>query len=252
MEELKIIEWIKKNSGDGSGYGYGDGYGDGSGSGSGYGSGYGSGSGSGYGYGDGYCDGSGDGSGSGYGDGFGYGKGYGDGYGYGDGSGYSYGDELKSINGDEVFNIDNVPTIIKHTKGNIAKGFIVNCDFTYEPCYIVKGNGYFAHGKTIREAQHGLVKKYIEDMDEDEVIGKFMEEFEPNKKYKGSVFFNWHHYLTGSCLMGRESFVKNHDLELDDEFTVDEFIELTINDYGGEIIGQLKERWDKLKKGESD
>ena len=216
------MEWIKNNSGfgDGSGSGYGFGYG------SGYGSGYG------YGYGDG------DGSGSG------------SGFGFGDGDGDD--NKLKSINGDAVFNIDNVPTIIKHTKGNIAKGFIVNCDFTYEPCYIVKGNGYFAHGKTIREAQQGLVKKYIEDMDEDEVIGKFMEEFEPNKKYKGSVFFNWHHYLTGSCLMGRKAFVKNHDLNLDDEFTVDEFIELTINDYGGEIIEQLKGRWDKLKKGESD
>ena len=224
MEGVKIMEWIKNNRGFGSDYGFGDG------------------SGSGFGYGGGYGGGFDDGSG------FGYGDGGGDGFGYG----FGYGDKLKSINGDAVFNIDNVLTIIKHTKGNIAKGFILNCDFTYEPCYIVKGNGYFAHGKTIREAQHGLVKKYIEDMDEDEIIGKFMEEFEPNKKYKGSVFFNWHHYLTGSCLMGREAFVKNHDLNLDDEFTVDEFIELTINDYGGEIIGQLKERWDKLKKGVSD
>ena len=264
MEEVKIMEWIKNNSGYGSGYDKGYGYGSGSGSGYGYGSGYGkgygygSGSGSGDGYGSGYGKGYGYGSGSGSGDGYGDSSGFGYGYGHGDGSGFGYGygygddNKLKSINGDEVFNIDNVPTIIKHTKGNVAKGFIVNCDFTYEPCYIVKGNGYFAHGKTIREAQHGLVKKYIEDMDEDEVIGKFVEEFEPNKKYKGSVFFNWHHYLTGSCLMGRESFVKNHDLNLDDEFTVDEFIELTINDYGGEIIEQLKEQWDKLKKGVSD
>ena len=177
------------------------GYGDGDGSGFGYGYG------SGYGFDDGYGDGGGYGFGYGYGDGGGYGFGSGGGSGFGDGSGggYGFGDKLKSINGDAVFNIDNVLTIIKHTKGNIAKGFILNCDFTYEPCYIVKGNGYFAHGKTIREAQHGLVKKYIEDMDEDEVIGKFMEEFEPNKKYKGSVFFNWHHYLTGSCLMGREA-----------------------------------------------
>ena len=150
MEEVKIMEWIKNNSGSGDGFGYGYGYGDG------YGSGYGSGSGYGYGYG----------SGAGYG--FGSGAGYGDGY------------KLKSINGDAVFNIDNVPTIIKHTKGNIAKGFIVNYDFTYEPCYIVKGNGYFAHGKTIREAQQGLVKKYIEDMGEEEIIEKFMSEFEPN------------------------------------------------------------------------
>lgn len=40
--------------------------------------------------------------------------------------------------------------------------------------------------------------------------------------------------------------------KMNDEFTVDEFIELTINDFGGEIIEQLKGRWDKLKKGESD
>lgn len=237
MEEVKIMEWIKNNSGDGFGYGSGDGDGSGSGDGFGFGS----------------CDGYGDGSGNGngFGDGSGDGSGYGDGY----GSGYGYGDDnkLKSINGDAVFNIDNIPTIIKHTKCNIAKGFIVNFgDFTYEPCYIVKGNGYFAHGKTIREAQHGLVKKYIENMDEDEIIEKFMSEFEYGKKYKGKLFFEWHHYLTGSCLMGREAFVKNHDLNLDDEFTVDEFLELTINDYGGEIIGQLKERWDKLKKGAYD
>lgn len=246
------MEWIKNNSDDGYGSGSGDGsgYGFGSGYGSGFGSGNGSGFGSGFGFGYGSGDGDGSGSGSGSGGGSGSGSGFGDGDGYGDG--YSFGNKLKSINGDAVFDIDNVPTIIKHTKGNVAKGFIVNCDFTYEPCYIVKGNGYFAHGKTIREAQQGLVKKYIEDMDEDEIIEKFMSEFEHGKKYKGSVFFNWHHYLTGSCLMGRESFVKNHDLNLDDEFTVDEFIELTINDYGGEIIGQLKERWDKLKKGASD
>jgi len=50
------------------------------------------------------------------------------------------------------------------------------------------------------------------------------------KKYKGSVFFDWHHYLTGSCLMGRESFVKNHGINLDDEFTVDEFIKLCRDD----------------------
>ena len=43
--------------------------------------------------------------------------------------------------------------------------------------------------------------------------------------------------------MGRESFVKNHDLNMEDEFTVDEFIELTENDYGSEIIKKLKEVW---------
>lgn len=49
----------------------------------------------------GYGDGSGDGSGSGYGDG--------------------YGDGVKSINGNSIYVVDNIPTIITNVKGNIAK-----------------------------------------------------------------------------------------------------------------------------------
>jgi hypothetical protein len=82
-------------------------------------------------------------------------------------------------------------------------------------------------------------------MDEEEVIEKFLSEFQKDKEYKGKVFFEWHHYLTGSCLMGRESFVKNHDLDLEAEYSVDEFIELCENDYGSRVIKELKERWVK-------
>ena len=52
-----------------------------------------------------------------------------------------------------------------------------------------------------------------------------------------------HHYLTGSCEMGREAFVKRHGIDLDKTYTVEEFIELTEDDYGGEIIKNLKERY---------
>ena len=235
MEDVKIKKWLENNpknygygDGDGSGYGYGSGYGDGDGSGSGYG------------------DGDGDGSGYGYGSGSGYGYGYGDGDGYGDGSGSGYG--IKAFGNDTVYMIDGLQTIILQIKGQVAKGFILNRDFTLEPCYVVKGNGYFAHGKDIREAQSSLREKIFEDMDSDEAIEQFMSKFEKDKSYKGTDFFEWHHYLTGSCLMGRESFVKNHGLDLEKEYTVAEFIELTENDYGSEIIKQLKERikeeWD--------
>jgi hypothetical protein len=46
--------------------------------------------------------------------------------------------------------------------------------------------------------------------------------------------------------MGRESFVKNKGLSLEEKYTVDEFSELTENDYGSDIIKQLKERWKEL------
>ena len=216
MEDVKIKEWLEdnpKNSGDGYGSGYGDGYGSG--------------------------DGSGDGSGYGYGYGYGDGSGYGD----GDGSGNGSGDGLKSFGKDTIYMIDSVQTIIKQIKGQVAKGYIVNKDFTLNPCYVVKGNGYFAHGETIRKAQESLREKIFENMDRDEAIEQFMSKFKKDKLYKGTEFFEWHHYLTGSCLMGRESFVKNHNLDLDAEYTVNEFIALTENDYGNEIIKQLKERW---------
>ena len=241
MEDVKIKEWLEDNP---KSYGYGDG----DGSGDGYGDG--SGDGSGYGYGDG--DGDGSGYGDDYGDDYGYGSGYGYGYGYGSGDGsgdgYGYGSGIKIFGNDTVYMIDSIQTIISQIKGQVAKGFILNRDFTLEPCYIVKGNGYFAHGKDIREAQTSLIEKIFEDMDSDEVIEQFMSKFEKNKSYKGTEFFEWHHYLTGSCLMGRESFVKNYQLDLDAEYTVDEFIELTKNDYGSKVIKELKERWNEINE----
>lgn len=178
----------------------------------------------------------------GYGSGSGYGSGYGDGSGIGYGSGSGIG--IGIFNNKKIYQIDDVQTIITHIKKTCAKGFILNSDLSLEPCYIVKGNGYFAHGKTIKEARESLVAKYFEDMDKEEVIGKFLAEFKKGASYPGTVFFEWHHYLTGSCLMGRESFVKNKGLDLDAKYTVDEFIALCKNDYGSSVIKQLKERWE--------
>lgn len=178
----------------------------------------------------------GSGSGYGYGDGYGDGSGYGSGYGYGDGG-------LATINGQDIFLIDNVPTIIVSIHLSLAKGYILNSDLTMTPCYVVKDGVLFAHGPTAQEAQEALRKKRFENMDTDEAIEKFCETFKQGERYPGRDFFEWHHYLTGSCKMGREAFVQRHDIDLDQEYTVDEFIELTEDDYGGEIIRMLKEMY---------
>ena len=216
-------------SGDGSGSGYGSGYGDGSG----YGSGDGSGSGSGSGYGSG--DGSGDGSGSGYGSGDGSGSGYGYGSGYGDGDG------IKSINGNSIYVVDNIPTIITNVKGNIAKGFILQSDLSLTPSFIAKENNQFSHGNTLHEAFESLREKLYDDSTEEERILKFKEHFSDfSKKYSAKDLFIWRHVLTGSCKAGREAFCKDKGIDVDnDRFTVYEFIELTKNSYGGEIIRKL-------------
>ena len=222
---------------------YGDG--DGDGDGSGCGSGCGSGSGDGYGYG---C---GDGSGYGCGDGSGDGCGYGCGYGDGDGSGY--GDGIKEMNGDKVYVIDDVQTIIKSVRDNIAQGFILNNDLTLQPCYIVKEQNKFAHGDTLHDAFMSLQEKLYDGSTEEERIEAFRDKFpDYDTPYPNRDLFAYHHVLTGSCRMGRESFCKDKGISLNDSTTVRQFVLLTKDSYGSVTIRKLPQAYgkdeDKLSK----
>ena len=173
--------------------------------------------------------------------GSGYGDGYGDGSGYGYGSGYG----LKSFCGSPVHYIDGIPTVIISVHGNLAKGFIVNNDLTTSGCFIAKRENKFAHGETSARAIKALQDKIFESMDTEEKIAAFLKEFQPGVKYKARLFYEWHHKLTGSCEFGRNSFIKSHDIDLENGmYTVKEFIELTKNDFGGDIICQLEDAFE--------
>jgi hypothetical protein len=226
---------------DGSGDGYGDGYGDGSGSGSG------SGDGDGYGYGSGSGSGDGDGYGYGYGDGYGSGYGYGSGDGYGSGYGYGYGDGdgsgIKSFNSEPVYTIDDVPTILRHVRGNVAHGVILNRDLTTTNCYVVKQDNIFAHGETLAKAMDALRDKLFEDMPAEERIAEFLKETEDGRAYPAQYFYDWHHRLTGSCDMGRRQFASDHGIDVDsDTMTLREFLALTKDAYGGSVIRKALEK----------
>lgn len=192
----------------------------------------------------GYDYGNGTGTGEGYGNGYGYGNGDVTGYitGYGGGNGYGGSKGINTINGYNVYIIDVIPTIFTNVRGNVAKGFILEHNVNLKPTYVVKGNGFFAHGKTLREAQSALECKIIQKMDVEEKIKLFIKKFnDVNKQYNVKDFYDWHHKLTGSCEMGRQSFARNHGIDIDkDKLTVNEFIELTENSYCGQIIQQLK------------
>ena len=211
---------------------------------SGYGDGYGSGSGSGDG--SGYGDGSGDGSGYGYGDGYGYG--YGSGDGSGDGSGYGYG--IRSFNSDPVYTIDGVPTILRHVRGNVAHGVILNRDLTTTNCYVAKQDNIFAHGETLANAMEALRDKLFEDMPVEERIAAFLKATEDGRAYPAQYFYDWHHRLTGSCDMGRRQFARDHGIDVDsDTMTLREFLALTKDAYGGSVIRKAME---KLEVGAED
>jgi hypothetical protein len=167
------------------------------------------------------------------------GSGSGSGYGYGDGSGS--GIQIKRIGEDQVFYIDEVPTIITHIRNNVAKGFIVDkMSFKQKPCCIAKVNYCFAHEETIERALETARNKSFKKLNIEERIKEFVDTFKPNKKYKGQEFFDWHNILTGSCLLGRNSFMNSRGYSFDKEYTVDEFIKACENDFGGEIISKLK------------
>lgn len=177
-----------------------------------------------FGYGHGY------GHGSGYGSGYssGDGSGYRDGYGDGDGSGYGlgYGENVKEINGNTVYIVDNVPTIIKSVRDNIAQGFVLLSDLTLKPCYIVKEQSKYAHGDTLHDAFSALQEKLYDDSTEEERIEAFRKEFpEYDTPYPNRDLFTYHHVLTGSCRMGRESFCKDKGIDLDGSTTVREFVD---------------------------
>lgn len=187
------------------------------------------------------------GSGSGYGSGSGsgYGDGYGDGDGSGSGYGSGYGDGIVSFCGQKVYQIDAVPTLIDHVHENVAKGRILQDDLTTEDCYIVKQGSLFAHGETLRKAMDALRGKLFEDMPEDERIAEFVKVHEWGKQYPSADYYEWHHRLTGSCDMGRSEFAKRHGYKLTDDelLTVEEFIKLTANSYGGSVIKKLRESY---------
>ena len=180
--------------------------------------------------------------GSGYGDGYGYGygDGYGDGYGYGDGSGYG----ITEINGLPVHLVDDVQTVFYHIRGNVAKGAILRDDLTLEPCFIVKGNGHFAHGESLRKAMEALTDKMFDDMPEEERITEFVKAHPDYRaKYSNSNLYDWHHRLTGSCEMGRNEFVASKGIDLEGESTIEEFVAMCRNSYGGSTIRKLPESY---------
>ena len=204
MEILNIQQWLENGLGGGGGYGYG------------------AGAGSGYGAGD----------GSGAGDGFGAGSSY----------GYGSGADIKFFCGSPVFIIDRIPTIITAVFGSYAKGYILEPCLTLTPCYIAKQESHFAHGKTLSEAVSTVAEKAFEDMSEEDRIAEFWKCHENGVKYPARDLYDWHHRLTGSCEMGRNTFAAEHGIDLNsDMFTIAEFVELCGKSYGGEIIQKLAE-----------
>lgn len=172
-----------------------------------------------------------------------YGSGFGSGYGDGDG----FGSGISQFCGTEVQTIDGIPTIIDIWHGDVARGRILRDDLTTAPCYIARQGSVYAHGNTLRNAMDALRSKLYEGMPEDERIAAFIASHEWGQKYQTKDLYQWHHNLTGSCEMGRNAFAQSHGFTLadDETLTVEEFIALTENSYGGDVIRKLRDAYNE-------
>ena len=190
---------------------------------------------SGYGYGSGYGSGYGDGNGSGSGYGSGYGYGYGYGYGSGDGSGS--GIKIKQFKGRKVYYVDNIPCVFKSVHENYASVEVIDVNsLELKKAFIGKFENCFAHGETIRDAIEDARSKYYQSLDFEEVKEKLLADFKEKGKLTVKELYNWHGILTGSCRFGRTQFQTEHNLKDDDLLTLEEFVELTKNAFGGDRI----------------
>ena len=156
--------------------------------------------------------------------------------------GYGSGDGVSMFNGQTVYMIDGVATIIKAVFGDVAKGVILNKDLTTTTCYVAKRGCCFAHGETLSAAMSAVLDKLFDDMPEEDRIAEFWKCHKHDMKYPAMDFFDWHHKLTGSCEMGRKAFARDHGVDLENGmYTVEEFVALCKNSYGGSTIQKLME-----------
>ena len=175
------------------------------------------------------------------------GSGYGYGDGYGSGSGYGSGDGVESFNGEPVFDIDGVQTILRSIRRNYAYGAILNTDLTLTPCYVARIGDHFAHGATLREAVADATAKDMHGRPVETRIADFIRAFpDCEKPVKGTDLYKWHNILTGSCKAGRDAWCRDMGLNPEKEkMSPRRFCELTRDSYGGEIIKKLMDAYNK-------
>lgn len=150
--------------------------------------------------------------------------------------------KIARFNGEPVYYIDGMPTVLRSVHGDIAHGYTIGDDLTTTECYVARGRGYFAHGRTAREAAEGLERKIVGGMDTDAKVEEFVKRFSADGRYPVRDFYEWHGLLTGSCTFGRDSFAKEHGISMDGEMGTREFLGLTKDAFGGGVIRAVIER----------
>lgn len=116
---------------------------------------------------------------------------------------------------------------------------VIKDDMSTAKMYIAKSGNLFAHGDTKAEALQAVNDKFYASLSFEKKKSEFIKLFKKDGTYPNRHFFEWHHFLTGSCESGRLMFVKSHNIDLDEGMSTITFLNLTKNEYNGEAIRQI-------------
>ena len=179
---------------------------------------------------------------SGSGSGLGWGLDSGESLGLGSGSGEGEGYTLMILYGRIVHYIDGIPCLPVSAHGDtMAVDVIDEQDWTLSRAYVARWQGEAAHGETVRKAVEAARNKYFARMGPGEKKRQLLDLFAEKGRLTVKELYAWHGRITGSCEFGRSRFQEEHGFKDDDTLSLEEFVELTRNAYGGDLIASLIE-----------
>ena len=84
-------------------------------------------------------------------------------------------------------------------------------------------------------------------MSEEDRIAEFIKEHPTlDTEHPCKGLFKWHNILTGSCEMGRRQFCQDNAIDLESDYTVRFFLDITKDAYGGNVIKKIIAEYESM------
>jgi hypothetical protein len=123
--------------------------------------------------------------------------------------------------------VDGIFTEVVSKRGNVWKVKKVN---TEKEFYLISDGEKYAHGDTLKEAKEDLIFKIGNRTKED------YKELKLDSVLSIEEGIQCYRVITGACSFGVKDFMQNRMKNKKKEYTISEIIEMTENEYGGNIF----------------
>jgi len=128
--------------------------------------------------------------------------------------------------------IDGLTTILKSSKK--VGGFTIHKAEYYpnkEDCFVAEKDGFYAHGKTVKDAVSDCNFKFMQKtLNVDDLVKDIKE--------RGTFTKQDYRLITGACSFGVDKFCGENNIS-GEKLVIKEVLRLTADSYGGEKIREL-------------